>query len=140
MDCFCLKGLYPTRLFHLLTSFYDLKHYEEYDQGSYHEDSYRSHTSQTNSHPHHLQTGWDPQNGVNYQYQNGDCAGTDESHGTDFSSVDGAEQDAYPHDALRNGAGYHEEEAQSNGLNYGAHASARNQFQVRLQCSLCQIS
>ncbi|KAK2867413.1 hypothetical protein Q8A67_025530 [Cirrhinus molitorella] len=113
-------------------------HYEEYDQGSYHEDySYRSHTSQTNSHPHHLQngtehlpTGWDPQNGQNYQYQNGDyahsSAGTDESHATDFSTGDGAEQDAYPHNALQHGAGYHGDEAQV----HGEHNNIRHHFQV----------
>ncbi|XP_057186483.1 centrosomal protein of 152 kDa isoform X2 [Triplophysa rosa] len=110
--------------------------YEEDGQGSYNEGSYRSHTSQTNSHPYHLQAGsehlhpgWDQQTSGNYQYQNGDYAGTDESRGTDFSAADGDDQDAYPHDALRNGAGYHEEEAQSNGLNYGAHASAKKQLQ-----------
>ncbi|XP_016406582.1 centrosomal protein of 152 kDa-like [Sinocyclocheilus rhinocerous] len=106
------------------------EHYEEY-----HEDySYRSHTSQTNSHPHHLQTGtehlptsWDPQN---YQYQNGDyahsSAGTDESHGTDFSTGDGAEEDAYPHNALQHGAGYHGDEAQV----HGEQNNIRNHFQV----------
>lgn len=114
-----------------------MKHYEEDGQGSYNEDSYRSHTSQTKSHPYHLQAGsehlhpgWDPQTSRNYQYQNGDYAGTDESCGTDFSAADGADQNAYPHDALPNGAVYHEEEAQSNGLNYGAHASAKKPLQV----------
>ncbi|RXN26207.1 centrosomal protein of 152 kDa [Labeo rohita] len=114
------------------------EHYEEYDQGSYHEDySYRSHTSQTNSHPHHLQTGtehlptgWEPQNGQNYQYKNGDyahsSAGTDESHATDFSTGDGAEQDAYPHSALQHGAGYHGDEAQV----HGEHNNLRHHFQV----------
>ncbi|KTF83912.1 hypothetical protein cypCar_00040742 [Cyprinus carpio] len=112
--------------------------YEESDQGSYHEDySYRSHTSQTNSHPHHLQTGtehlatgWDQQNGQNYQYQNGDyahsSAGTDESHGTDFSTGDGAGQDVYPNNALQHGAGYHGEEAQA----LGEHNNTRHHFQV----------
>uniref|UniRef100_A0A8C1NGC6 Centrosomal protein 152 n=1 Tax=Cyprinus carpio TaxID=7962 RepID=A0A8C1NGC6_CYPCA len=112
--------------------------YEECDQGSYHEDySYRSHTSQTNSHPHHLQTGtehlttgWDQQNGQNYQYQNGDyahsSAGTDESHGTDFSTGDGAGQDVYPNNALQHGAGYHGEEAQA----LGEHNNTRHHFQV----------
>uniref|UniRef100_A0A8C2KYF2 Centrosomal protein of 152 kDa-like n=1 Tax=Cyprinus carpio TaxID=7962 RepID=A0A8C2KYF2_CYPCA len=111
------------------------EHYEEYDQASYHEDySYRSHTSQSNSHPHHLQTGtehlptsWDPQN---YQYQNVDyahsSAGTDESHGTDFSTGDGAEQDAYPHNALQHGAGYHGDEAQV----HGEQNNIRKHFQV----------
>ncbi|XP_048013741.1 centrosomal protein of 152 kDa isoform X2 [Megalobrama amblycephala] len=110
--------------------------YEEYDQGSYHEDySYKSHTSQTNSHPHHLQTGtehlpsgWDLQNGQNYQYQSGDyahsSAGTDESHGTDFSTGDGAEQEAYTHNALHHGAGYHGDEG------HGEHNNIRNRFQV----------
>uniref|UniRef100_A0A8C2HU84 Centrosomal protein 152 n=1 Tax=Cyprinus carpio TaxID=7962 RepID=A0A8C2HU84_CYPCA len=112
--------------------------YEESDQGSYHEDySYRSHTSQTNSHPHHLQTGtehlttgWDQQNGQNYQYQNGDyahsSAGTDESHGTDFSTRDGAGQDVYPNNALQHGAGYHGDEAQA----LGEHNNTRHHFQV----------
>ncbi|XP_016307960.1 centrosomal protein of 152 kDa [Sinocyclocheilus anshuiensis] len=107
------------------------EHYEE----EYHEDySYRSQTSQTNSHPHYLQTGtehlptsWDPQN---YQYQNGDyahsSAGTDESHGTDFSTGDGAEEDAYPHNALQHGAGYHGDEAQV----HGEQNNIRNHFQV----------
>uniref|UniRef100_A0A9J8DLT1 Centrosomal protein 152 n=2 Tax=Cyprinus carpio TaxID=7962 RepID=A0A9J8DLT1_CYPCA len=111
------------------------EHYEEYDQASYHEDySYRSHTSQSNSHPHHLQTGtehlptsWDPQN---YQYQNVDyahsSAGTDESHGTDFSTGDGAEQDAYPHNALQHGAGYPGDEAQV----HGEQNNIRKHFQV----------
>ncbi|XP_026095035.1 centrosomal protein of 152 kDa isoform X1 [Carassius auratus] len=107
------------------------EHYEAYDQGSYHEDySYRSHTSLSSSHPHHLQTGtehlptgWDPQNRQNYQYQNVDyahsSAGTDESHGTDFSAGDGAEQDVYPHNALQHGAQVHGEEN-----------NIRNHFQV----------
>uniref|UniRef100_A0A672SLE0 Centrosomal protein 152 n=1 Tax=Sinocyclocheilus grahami TaxID=75366 RepID=A0A672SLE0_SINGR len=114
------------------------EHYEEYDQGSYHEDySYKSHMSQTNSHPHHLQTGtehlatgWDQQNGPNYQYQKGDyahsSAGTDESHGTDFSAGDGAEQDVYPNNALQHGAGYHGDEAQA----HGEHDNIRHHFQV----------
>ncbi|XP_016373258.1 LOW QUALITY PROTEIN: centrosomal protein of 152 kDa-like [Sinocyclocheilus rhinocerous] len=114
------------------------EHYEEYYQGSYHEDySYKSHMSQTNSHPHHLQTGtehlatgWDQQNGQNYQYQNGDyahsSAGTDESHGTDFSPGDGAEQDVHPNNALQRGAGYHGDEAQA----HGEHDNIRHHFQV----------
>lgn len=117
-----------------------LQPYEECDQGSYHEDySCRSHTSQTNSHPHHLQTGtehlatgWDQQNGQNYQYQNGDyahsSAGTDESHGTDFSTGDGAGQDVYPNNALQHGAGYHGEEAQA----LGEHNNTRHHFQVNV--------
>ncbi|XP_073687907.1 centrosomal protein of 152 kDa [Garra rufa] len=108
------------------------EHYEEYDQGSYHEDySYRSHTSQTNSHPHHLQTGTEHlPTGWDQQYQNGDyahsSAGTDESHATDFSTGDGVEQDAYPHNVLQHGAGYHGEEAQVN----GEHNNIRHHFQV----------
>ncbi|XP_039502831.1 centrosomal protein of 152 kDa isoform X2 [Pimephales promelas] len=114
------------------------EHYEEHDQGSHHEDySYRSHTSQTNSHPHHLQTGtehlptgWDPQNGQNYQYQRGDyahsSAGTDESHATDFSTGDGPEQDTYTHNALHHGAVYQGDEAQG----HGQHDLIRNRFQV----------
>ncbi|XDV52723.1 hypothetical protein PO909_021400 [Leuciscus waleckii] len=113
------------------------EHYEEHDQGSYHEDySYRSHTSQTNSHPHHLQTGtehlpagWDPQDGQ-YQYQRGDCAhstaGTDESHATDFSTGDGPEQDAYTHNALHHGAVYQADDAQG----HGEQNDIRNGFQV----------
>ncbi len=123
-----------------------LQHYEEYDQGSYHEDySYKSHTSQTNSHPHHLQTGtehlptgWDQQNGQNYQYQNGDyahsSAGTDEFHGTDFSTGDGAEQEVYPNNALQHGAGYHGDEAQA----HGEHNNIRHHFQVNA-CSQSSI-
>ncbi|XP_043084683.1 centrosomal protein of 152 kDa [Puntigrus tetrazona] len=112
------------------------EHYEEYDQGSYREDySYRSHTSQTSSHPHHLQTGtehhlptgWDQQNRQNYQYQNGDyahsSAGTDESHATDFSSGDGAELDVYPNNPE---AGYHGDEAQA----HGEHNDIRHHIQV----------
>ncbi|XP_077067282.1 centrosomal protein of 152 kDa isoform X2 [Siphateles boraxobius] len=109
------------------------EHYEEHDQGSYHEDySYRSLTSQTIGHPHHLQTGtehlptgWDPQNGQNYQYQRGD-AGTDESHATDFSTGDGPEQEAYTHSALHHGAVYQGDEAQG----HGDHNNIRNHFQV----------
>ncbi|KAK7117828.1 hypothetical protein R3I94_023148 [Phoxinus phoxinus] len=114
------------------------QHYEEHDQGSYHEDySYRSHMSQTNSHPHHLQTGtehlpagWDPQNGKKFQYERGDhahsSAGTDESHATDFSTGDGPEQDAYTHNALHHGAVYQGDEAQGHGENN----DIRNRFQV----------
>ncbi|XP_067292600.1 centrosomal protein of 152 kDa isoform X1 [Pseudorasbora parva] len=110
----------------------------EYDQGSYHEDySYRSHRSQTNSHPHPLQTGtehlpssWDLQNGQNYQFQSGDyahsSAGTDESHATDFSTGNGPEQDAYTHNALHHGVGYHGDEAPG----HGEHNNIRNHFQV----------
>ncbi|XP_059391626.1 centrosomal protein of 152 kDa-like isoform X1 [Carassius carassius] len=111
------------------------QHYEEDDQGSYHEDySYRNHTSQSNSHPHHLQTGtehvatgWDQQN---YQYQNRDyahsSAGTDESQGIDFSTGDGAEQDVYPHNALQHGAGHPGDEARA----LGEHNHIRHHFQV----------
>lgn len=118
-----------------------LQHYEEHDQGSYHEDySYRSHTSQTNSHPHHLQTGtehlpagWDPQDGQ-YQYQRGEyahsTAGTDESHVTDFSTGHGPEQDAYTHNALHHGAVYQGDEAQG----HGEQNDIRNRFQVNV-CS-----
>ncbi|XP_051548227.1 centrosomal protein of 152 kDa-like isoform X3 [Myxocyprinus asiaticus] len=118
------------------------EHYEEYDQGSYHEDySYRSHTSQTNSHPHHLQTGtehlptgWDPQNGQNYQYQNRDYAHSsadmEESHGSNFSAGDRVEEEGFPHNAVHHGAGYHGAEVQNNGQNYGEQNNVRNNFQV----------
>ncbi|XP_051546188.1 centrosomal protein of 152 kDa-like isoform X2 [Myxocyprinus asiaticus] len=118
------------------------EHYEEYGQGSYHEEySYRSHTSQTNSHPHHLQTGtehlpteWDQQNGQNYQYQSGDyahsSAGEEESHGSNFSAGERMEEDGIPHNALHHGEIYHGEEVQSNGQNYGEHSNIQNHFQV----------
>ncbi|XP_051979024.1 centrosomal protein of 152 kDa [Xyrauchen texanus] len=117
------------------------EHYEEYDQGPYHGDySYRSHTSQTNSHPHHLQsgteqlpTGWDQQNSQSYQYQNGDyahsSADTEESHGSNFSAGDRVEEECLPHNALHHGAGYHGAEVQNNG-NYGKQSNIRNNFQV----------
>ncbi|XP_051975841.1 centrosomal protein of 152 kDa-like [Xyrauchen texanus] len=118
------------------------EHYEEYDQGSYHEEySYRSHTSQTNSHPHHLQTGtehltteWDEQNGQNYQYQSGDyghsSAGKEESHGSNFSAEERMEEDSIPHNALHHGEIYHGKEVQSNGQNYGEHGNIQNHIQV----------
>nr|XP_009296420.1 centrosomal protein of 152 kDa isoform X2 [Danio rerio] len=111
------------------------EHYEEYAEGSYHEDySYRSHTSQANTHPHHLQPGtenapsaWDPHNDQSYQYHSGDyahsSAGTDGSHANDFSTE---EQSSFPHNALQHQPGYHEEEAQG----HGEQISITNHIQV----------
>nr|XP_055048823.1 centrosomal protein of 152 kDa isoform X1 [Misgurnus anguillicaudatus] len=99
-------------------------HYE--DQGSYHEDGYNPHHLQMGS--EHLQSGWSTQNGENDQYQSGDyaysSAGTDESHGPDFSTGDGADQDP-----LHNEMGYHADDVQRKGPTYGVHGNIRNHFQ-----------
>ncbi|XP_055048827.2 centrosomal protein of 152 kDa isoform X4 [Misgurnus anguillicaudatus] len=67
-------------------------------------------------------------NGENDQYQSGDyaysSAGMDESHGPDFSTGDGADQDP-----LHNEMGYHADDVQRKGPTYGVHGNIRNHFQ-----------